>query len=83
MTGCLAFLPAALGKYIPKRESSDPKYYNLYSSTKFWWHPPYKGVMLIHVIETFPKLSKSLQAAENIFTMGQVYSFVIATLYPT
>ena len=32
----IASLPAALGKYIPKRESSDTKYYNLYSSTKFW-----------------------------------------------
>lgn len=44
MTESLASLPAALGKYIPKRESSDTKYYNIYSSTKFWWHPPYKGV---------------------------------------
>lgn len=44
MTESLAFLSAALGKYIPQRESSDPKYYNIYSSTKFWLHPPYRGV---------------------------------------
>ena len=36
MTEILASLPTALGKYITKRESSDTKYYNIYSSTKFW-----------------------------------------------
>jgi hypothetical protein len=55
-----------------------------YLCTNFWRNPPCKGVnnSFLSMMETFPKFLKwSPKAAEIIFNVEQIYSFVIATLH--